>query len=218
MPQMTLAELGSPALRSALEEALGAVCLIHFSRPEKKAPAVGRLIAILNGQTVIRLEVPLSDAPLSQVSVHSEDPPLVFECNVTERPDNHTLVLSYPFWLSSRERRSAPRVDLILPCRVALDANGDIEWHSGVIENMSLAGLRLQSPLNVDPATPLLVRVSMPVQPRPLLLHIRCAWCIQEGELYTIGGPFVNLSLQAERTLQITLGSLITPRQPPEGV
>jgi hypothetical protein len=64
--------------------------------------------------------------------------------------------------------------------------------HSTFTEEISAGGLKLRVPTNLEPGTPMVLRLELG-EPGPLIVTARVAWCKRDGGHYLAGFEFVRL-------------------------
>jgi len=193
--------LGSSTLISLLEEVVGQACTVTFRAGGELVELPGRLEGLQGNRWTLRLIPPVGEFAAQQVRIAVSEKQVMFECLVLGGSATAGCLLSYPLWFVGPERRRADRVEVELPCRFSVEAEGTSEWHSGVIKDVSTKGVHLVTGMDLPPQTAFWLRLSIPEHPVPLLLRASSVGSIPGGDAYTVRAEFQDLSVQAEAAL-----------------
>lgn len=203
--------LCSATLTTLLDASVGKLCNLSFQNDAEATTLLGHIYDVKGGRIGIQLAAPPPRKALPQVAVRVPSEGIEFESLVLYRPSPKELLLSYPLWLNTRERREADRINLTLSCRFLSLEVADPSWQNCTLINMSRLGCCFVGPVSLATGTPFFLRLTVPDHPLSLLVEAETVWSIPQGNSITTGAEFQYLSLQAEATLDRMLARLGYP-------
>lgn len=198
--------LGGPAVIATLEESVGSECTITTSSSDEEQEYSGHIVHLEGSRVAVSLQYAPQVTEGDTLHVSLAESGVNWESTLITRRSPSELLLSYPLWCCRLDRRTAERVTVDLPCRYGLTIENITDWHSGILRDLGMRGVRLVGPEPVATGQRFVLRFSVPGHPLPVLVHALSVWSSHTGHRYVVGAEIQDLSLQTEAVLRHGFG------------